>query len=69
MLIELLTPLMLATAPATITLPETLTYDHNIQAQVGEAGEVSYSTSTQYGTQTYDYNGKPRDADNDTDKS
>ena len=69
MLIELLTPLMLATAPATISLPETLTYDHTIQAQVGADPEISYSTSTLSGTQTYDYNGKPRDADNDSDIS
>lgn len=69
MLIELLTPLMIATAPATFTLPESLTYDHATQTQVGVSGEVSFSTSTYNGTQTYDFQGKPRDADNDSDQS
>ena len=69
MLIELLTPLMLATAPATFSMPETLTYSHSIQSQVGDNGETSYTTYTSGGTQTFGVDGKPWDNDNDTDQS
>jgi hypothetical protein len=69
MLIELLTPLMLATAPTTFTMPESLTYSHSVQSQVGDNGETSFTTFTSGGTQTFGYNGKPMDSDNDTDQS
>jgi hypothetical protein len=68
MLIELLTPLMLATTPATITLSENVTYSHEAQSQVGENGPISqFKTFTSGGTQTFDYRGKPNDSDNDSD--
>jgi hypothetical protein len=67
MLIELLTPLILATTPASITLSEKAIYSHEVQSQVGEDGTTSYKTYTSNGTQTYDGNGRPSDADSDTD--
>jgi hypothetical protein len=68
MLIELLTPLMLATTPASITLSENVTYSHEAQSQVGDNGPISqYKTFTAGGTQTFDYKGKPYDSDNDSD--
>ena len=68
MLIELLTPLMLATTPATITLSENVTYSHEAQSQVGDNGPISqFKTYTNGGTQTFDYRGKPNDSDNDSD--
>ncbi len=68
MLLELLTPLMLASTPATINLSENVTYSHEAQSQVGENGPISqYKTFTANGTQTYDYKGKPNDSDNDSD--
>lgn len=69
MLIELLTPLMLASTPATITLNENVVYSHEAQSQVGENGPISQNmkTFTYNGTQTYDYKGRPNDSDNDSD--
>jgi hypothetical protein len=67
MLIELLTPLILATTPASITLSENVTYSHQVQSQVGEDGTTSYKTYTSNRTQTYDFNGRPSDSDSDTD--
>ena len=68
MLIELLTPLLLATTPATITLSENVTYSHEAQSQVGDNGPISQiRTFTYGGTQTFDYRGKPNDSDNDSD--
>lgn len=67
MLIELLTPLLLASTPAQITLSENVTYSHQVQSQVGDDGTTSYKTYTSNGTQTYDFNGRPNDADSDTD--
>jgi hypothetical protein len=68
MLIELLTPLLLATTPATITLSENVTYSHEAQSQVDENGPISQvKTYTFGGTQTFDFNGKPNDSDNDSD--
>lgn len=60
MLIELITPLVIATAPMAITLKEGQ-YSHLTQSS-------QIDTSTQYtggGTRTYDSSGKPRDSDND----
>ncbi len=68
MLLELLTPLMLASTPATITLNENVVYSHESQGQVGENGPISQiKTFTAGGTQTYNYQGKPYDNDNDSD--
>ena len=68
MLIELLTPLLLATTPPTITLSENVTYSHAAQSQMGENGPISQMRTTTFGgTQTFDFKGKPNDSDNDSD--
>ena len=65
----LLTPLMLATSPMTITLAYQIKYSHEtqssqpLQAEGTEMAQIR--TPTFSGTQTFDYMGKPRDADND----
>ena len=70
MLIELITPLILATAPAVITVPE-VKYDHLLQVskqvdvKTGRPAEVAQRMPTLNGTQTYDAGGRPRDNDND----
>ena len=71
MLIELITPLILATAPTVVTVPE-VKYDHVLQVsrqmdfKTGKSVEVAqYRQPTYGGTQTYDANGRPRDNDND----
>jgi hypothetical protein len=71
MLIELITPLILATAPTVVTVPE-VKYDHLLQVskqvdvKTGRPVEVAqYRQPTFNGTQTFDAYGKPRDADND----
>lgn len=64
MIAELLTPLMLATSPMQITNVEPFKYDHTTQQAV--AGEFQTArTITMNGTQTFDYTGRPWDADND----
>jgi len=60
MIIELLTPLMLATAPMRIDVA-TPEYDHQLQKNT----TVAWQTITANGTQTFTYDGKPFDADND----
>jgi hypothetical protein len=62
MLIELITPLMLATAPMTIDIPNG-SYDHG--SQVSTYNAKTRLAATFNGTQTYRYDGKPYDADND----
>lgn len=71
MLIELITPLVLATAPAVVPVP-IVKYDHLLQVsnqvdvKTGRPLEVAqYRPITFNGTQTFDANGRPRDADND----
>ena len=71
MLIELITPLILATAPTVVTVPE-VKYDHvlqvsrQVEVKSGQRVDLAqYRPPTTNGTQTYDYNGKPRDSDND----
>jgi hypothetical protein len=61
MLIELITPLMLATSPMSIDVPDSK-YDHGAQVSVQKNLKIAVTMS---GTQTFDVNGKPRDADND----
>jgi hypothetical protein len=66
MIIELITPLILATAPMTIQAVEPFKYDHTTQTAVAAEGAVVAQRFPTYnGTQTFDYQGKPRDADND----
>ena len=59
----LLTPLILSITPATINVP-TAQYNHATQgAEV--VAQYQTSTHTANGTQTFDMNGRPWDADND----
>lgn len=60
MLAEIITPLMLVTTPLKIEV-EQPKYSHAEQKQI----VAQYRPITFNGTQTYDYNGRPRDADND----
>jgi hypothetical protein len=64
MLIELVTPLILATAPTTVIVQDTDKYSHQTQmiAKANINDELSYTGG---GTRTYDYTGKPWDNDND----
>jgi hypothetical protein len=66
MLIELVTPLMLATAPVTIDAVAPR-YSHETQTAVEQVGQFRTSTTTFNGTQTFDWNGKPKDSDSDQD--
>lgn len=66
MIAELITPLMLATAPMAITATEPLKYNHETQQVQAESYQVAqYRPMTINGTQTFDYNGRPWDSDND----
>jgi hypothetical protein len=62
----LLTPMLLAAPPATVTLPE-MTYDHGKQMSVvvGEVQQAQWRNPTYNGTQTFMANGRPFDSDND----
>jgi hypothetical protein len=51
MIIELLTPLMLATAPVQIDLPPQIKYDHATQQSI-QLSEYKNQTSYTYGTHT-----------------
>ena len=64
MIVELITPLMLATAPMTITETEPLKYSHETQQVQTQSYQVA-QRMTMNGTRTYDWNGKPNDSDND----
>jgi hypothetical protein len=61
MILELLTPLMLATSPMSLTTEPT-TYSHEQQMSSVKSGTLSF---TMNGTRTYDFQGKPNDADAD----
>ena len=65
MIVELITPLMLATAPMTITVSEQLQYNHAQQTVEAPATVVAQRQSTFGGTRTYDVTGRPWDNDND----
>jgi hypothetical protein len=65
MIAELITPLMLATAPMTITASELLQYSHAQQSIEAPAYTVAQRNTTWNGTRTFDFQGKPNDADND----
>jgi hypothetical protein len=63
MLIELVTPLMIATAPIAIDVPKGA-YDHAAQVTKYQDGyKMAFPTFN--GTQTFAANGRPFDADND----
>jgi hypothetical protein len=66
MIVELLTPLMLTTAPIQIDLPPSAQYDHAKQQSI-QVAEYKNQTSYTYGTQTGipdPYQG-PKDQDTD----
>ena len=65
MIVELITPLMLATAPMTVTASEQLQYSHAQQTVDAPAYIVAQRNTTFGGTRTYDYRGQPWDNDND----
>ncbi|MBI1180821.1 MAG: hypothetical protein GC201_09705 [Alphaproteobacteria bacterium] len=60
--VALLTPMLLASSPAQVTLPD-IKYDHTTQVQVGKSEAAAMPTFS--GTQTFMPNGKPFDSDND----
>lgn len=66
MIVELLTPLVIATAPIRIDVPE-IAYNHETQVSISlaQADTSSYRNPTFSGTQTFGVDGKPFDADND----
>ena len=65
LIVKLVTPLMLATAPVAISLPADIRYDH--QAQVSNQTEklAQFRNPTWNATQTFDFQGRPWDNDND----
>lgn len=65
MIVELITPLMLATAPMAITATEPVKYSHEKQQVQMESFQVAQRSITWNGTQTFDFNGRPSDSDND----
>jgi hypothetical protein len=67
MIAELITPLMLATAPMTISATEPLQYSHEQQKIEAPASTIlaQYRPTTYGATQTYDVSGRPWDNDND----
>jgi putative ATP-grasp target RiPP len=73
MIVELLTPFVLATAPASVALPEGTRYDHETQMTVfmdeAEGTSLRIRTTTFNGTRTYDAQGRPYDNDQDSDES
>jgi len=68
MIVELLTPLVIATAPVRIDLPE-VSYNHEQQVSIitarAETTEYGNPYGTFGGTRTFDFQGNPYDNDND----
>lgn len=64
MIISLVTPLMIASAPMTVPV-EPLKYSHETQQVQSQEFQVSQRMITFNGTQTFGADGRPRDADND----
>ena len=64
MILELITPLVLATSPM-IVPTDSLKYSHETQQVQTQGFQVAQRMITFNGTQTFDANGRPRDADND----
>lgn len=62
----LLTPMLLASPPAKIDLPE-MSYDHRSQTTVitGQIQEAQFRPRTWSGTQTFNFQGRPNDSDDD----
>ena len=65
MLIELITPLVLATSPMAIIVPESATYNHGTQQVESPSFQVAQRPITFNGTQTFGGDGRPRDSDTD----
>ena len=66
MIIALITPLVLATAPITIQQVEPLKYSHETQSVEATPSTVlAQRQITWNATQTYDFGGRPNDSDND----
>ena len=64
MILELITPLLLATAPMSIVIPEEMKYSHQTQ-QIEQSYTQMAAAPTWNGTRTYDYKGRPSDSDSD----
>lgn len=62
MILELITPLMLVTAPVQIDLPPQIKYDHFTQQSI-QLSEYKDQTSYTYGTQTQREFAKDQDTD------
>jgi len=63
-LAALITPMLIASEPMAITIDEIQTkYSHDQQTVVSLNDTPIYMTFS--GTQTFDFNGKPSDSDND----
>jgi len=63
MIVELVTPLMLATTPLKIDVEKPI-YSHTEQKQI-VAQWTPIRQITMNGTRTFDFQGRPNDADND----
>jgi hypothetical protein len=62
----LLTPLILATTPVIISV-QSVPYSHFSQGvEIAQLNTGESSVTTYNGTQTFDAQGRPRDADNDS---
>jgi len=64
MILELITPLMLATSPVTIQGPEQI-YSHQEQQVVSYGDNGSKTIVWAYSTRTYNAGGQPMDSDQD----
>jgi hypothetical protein len=64
MIIELITPLMIATAPLAITIDDSVKYSHESQSIVAfnDKGPISFTFNS---TRTFGSNGQPTDSDSD----
>jgi hypothetical protein len=67
MILELITPLLIAAQPITLEVVDVNSYDHVTQVSATIAQVKTMSTSTMNGTGTFDFNGKPYDNDSDQD--
>lgn len=66
MLITLLTPLIIASAPTAVTIDTNVAYNHETQTRFVQAGEPTFEQRITFsGTQTFDGTGRPFDSDND----
>ena len=65
MLVELITPLIIATSPMSLTMDEPNKYSHEQQKIVARNGNDQTLSLTLSGTRTYDGGGRPFDSDAD----